>query len=126
MTADKQADAKPEERPKFIWRSNLAVWVVLMALVMLTLGLAYLPLGYLNLPVALSIAAAKTLLIAIFFMELRLAKELHPPRRRHRLCLDRDHVRFDVQRSGLAGGLRSGVCSEAAAGRARRNCPWKG
>ena len=74
MTADKQAGAEPEERPKFIWRSNLAVWVVLMALVMLTLGLAYLPLGYLNLPVALSIAAAKTLLIAIFFMELRLAK----------------------------------------------------
>ena len=83
-----------------------------MVLVLLTLGLAFLPLGRFNMPLALPIAAAKTLLIAIMFMELRLGEELHPPRRRSRLRLDRDHVRVDVQRSGLAGGLRSGVCSE--------------
>ena len=75
MIPDEQAAAaKPEERPKFIWRSNLAVWVVLMALVLLTLGLAFVPLGRLNMPLALTIAAAKTLLIAIMFMELSLAK----------------------------------------------------
>jgi len=75
MIPDEQAaGAEPEDRPKFIWRSNLAVWAALMALVLLTLGLAYLPLGRLNIPLALTIAAAKALLIAIMFMELRLAK----------------------------------------------------
>ena len=45
-----------------------------MLLVLLTLRLAYLPLGRFNLPVSLLIAAAKALLIGIVFMELRVAK----------------------------------------------------
>jgi cytochrome c oxidase subunit 4 len=62
------------ERPKMIWRRNLIVWLALMLLVALTLGLAFLPLGSFNLPIALAIAAAKALLVAFMFMELRLAK----------------------------------------------------
>jgi cytochrome c oxidase subunit IV len=65
-----QADAKA----KSIWRVNLAVWAALMALVLLTLWLAYLPLGRFNMPLAMLISAAKTILIAAVFMELRLAK----------------------------------------------------
>jgi cytochrome c oxidase subunit 4 len=67
-------DANREGRPKLIWRSNLTVWALLMLLVVLTLWLAYLPLGRFNMALALTIAAAKTLLIAIVFMELRVAK----------------------------------------------------
>ena len=62
------------ERPKMIWGRNLIVWLALMLLVTLTLGLAYVPLGSLNLPIALAIAAAKALLVAVMFMELRLAR----------------------------------------------------
>jgi cytochrome c oxidase subunit 4 len=62
------------ERPKMIWRRNLIVWLALMPLVALTLGLAFLPLGSFNLPIALAIAAAKALLVAFMFMELRPAK----------------------------------------------------
>ena len=62
------------ERPKMIWRRNLFVWVALVLLVGLTLLLAYVPLGAFNLPIALAIAAAKALLVALMFMELRLAR----------------------------------------------------
>jgi len=57
-----------------IWRRSLLVWAILMLLVLLTLGLAYLPLGRFNMPLALLIAAAKAVLIGVIFMELRLAK----------------------------------------------------
>jgi cytochrome c oxidase subunit IV len=66
--------ARADSKPKLIWRTNLAVWAALMLLVLLTLGLAYLPLGRFNMPLALLISAAKTILIAAIFMELRLAK----------------------------------------------------
>jgi cytochrome c oxidase subunit IV len=61
------------EAPKVIWRRNLIVRALLVSLVLLTLWLAYLPLGLFNLPAALLIAAAKILLLAAFFMELRIA-----------------------------------------------------
>jgi cytochrome c oxidase subunit 4 len=49
-------------------RTNLVVFVVLMVLLFATIGAAYLPLGPLHLPVALLIAAAKAVLIGLFFM----------------------------------------------------------
>ena len=91
-----------------IWRRNLVVWATLMLLVLLTLGLAYLPLGRFNLPLALLIAAAKAVLIGVIFMELRLAEGLHSSGRRSRLSMDRRHVRADVLRSGIPHGLRAG------------------
>jgi cytochrome c oxidase subunit IV len=75
VSEEKRAsDAKGAEAPQMIWRGNLLTWVLLMLLVLLTLGLAYLPLGRFNMPLALLIAATKGLLVAVVFMELRAAK----------------------------------------------------
>jgi cytochrome c oxidase subunit 4 len=52
------------------WRRNLIAWVAVLLLVMLTLWLAYLPLGRLNLPLALLIAVTKTAIVAVVFMRL--------------------------------------------------------
>lgn len=52
-------------------RSYLLVWIGLIALLLLTLGSAYVPLGQLNVAINLTIAAAKALLVMIFFMHLR-------------------------------------------------------
>jgi len=49
----------------------LLSWLALLALLSLTLILAYQPLGALNVPIALSIATAKSLVVAFVFMELR-------------------------------------------------------
>lgn len=57
---------------KTIWRS----WAALLALLALTTALAFVPLGTLNLPVSLAIAAAKALLVMTFFMELRASSGL--------------------------------------------------
>lgn len=54
-----------------ILRRALPVWAALVGLVLLTLALAYVPMGRLNMPVSLAIAAAKALLIALMFMDLR-------------------------------------------------------
>jgi cytochrome c oxidase subunit IV len=51
-------------------RTNVIVFVVLLVLLFATIGAAYLPLGPLHLPLALSIAAAKAVLIGLFFMHI--------------------------------------------------------
>jgi cytochrome c oxidase subunit IV len=56
------------------WRPPLALlgtWAALLALLGLTVTLAYQPLGALNTAAALAIAAVKALLVAAVFMELR-------------------------------------------------------
>src|SRR5205823_1451421 len=45
-------------------------WVGLVLLLVLTLGLAYLPLGSANIVVALTIAAAKGIIVVLIFMKL--------------------------------------------------------
>lgn len=52
-------------------RTYVLVWIGLLTLLLLTLGSAYLPLGWLNGAVNLAIATAKALLVMIFFMHLR-------------------------------------------------------
>lgn len=54
-----------------ILKHSLPVWGVLVALVLGTLVVAYLPLGRWNTPLSLGIAMAKGLIIAVFFMNLR-------------------------------------------------------
>ena len=49
----------------------LKVWLGLLALMALTTGMAFVPLGAGNLPLALAIAIAKALLVLWFFMELK-------------------------------------------------------
>ncbi|MCK8787077.1 cytochrome C oxidase subunit IV family protein [Roseomonas sp. NAR14] len=54
-----------------ILRRGLLTWAGLLLLLLATLALAYVPMGWLNLPVGLAIAAAKALLVALVFMDLR-------------------------------------------------------
>lgn len=54
-----------------VWRRILPVWGGLMALLLATLGGAYIPLGSWNLVLALLIATTKAALVVIFFMQLR-------------------------------------------------------
>jgi cytochrome c oxidase subunit 4 len=52
------------------------VYGALLALTLLTIGVAYLDLGPLNVVVALGIAIGKTLLVMLFFMHLRYSSRL--------------------------------------------------
>jgi cytochrome c oxidase subunit 4 len=49
-------------------RSHLLVWLALMALLALTAGSSYLPLGAAHVPVNFTIAAIKAALVLVFFM----------------------------------------------------------
>jgi cytochrome c oxidase subunit IV len=55
----------------------LLSWLALLILLALTIGLAYVPLGRLNLVVALAIAGLKDAIVALIFMELIHAKPVH-------------------------------------------------
>jgi cytochrome c oxidase subunit 4 len=52
-------------------KTVLKVWLGLFALLALTTAIAFVPLGAVNLPVAIVIAIAKALLVLWFFMELQ-------------------------------------------------------
>ncbi|HET9670558.1 MAG TPA: cytochrome C oxidase subunit IV family protein [Casimicrobiaceae bacterium] len=54
-------------------RTYVLVWAGLMTLLLLTLGSAFLPLGWGNAAINLVIAVAKSLLVVFFFMHLRSA-----------------------------------------------------
>lgn len=54
-------------------RTYVLVWAALIALLLLTLGSAYVQLGRFNAAINLAIAAAKALLVIFFFMHLRSA-----------------------------------------------------
>jgi cytochrome c oxidase subunit IV len=49
-------------------RTYIIVFVALLALLFATVGAAYLPMGEMHFPVAMIIAAAKAVLIVLFFM----------------------------------------------------------
>jgi cytochrome c oxidase subunit 4 len=51
-------------------RTNVLVWLALMALAAASFGLSFVDLGGATVPVALTIATLKALLVALFFMEL--------------------------------------------------------
>jgi cytochrome c oxidase subunit 4 len=56
------------------WRPPLtlvASWLALLALLTLTVSLAYVPFGTFNFALSIVIAAAKAIIVAAFFMELR-------------------------------------------------------
>jgi cytochrome c oxidase subunit IV len=65
--------AQDKEAPSAwsLWRRNSAVWIALMALLLISFGAAYLPLGAFNTVVGLLIALIKAGLVAVLFMELR-------------------------------------------------------
>jgi cytochrome c oxidase subunit 4 len=51
-------------------RTNVTIFVILLVLLFATVGAAYLPLGWLHVPIAMTIATAKAVLIVLFFMHL--------------------------------------------------------
>jgi cytochrome c oxidase subunit 4 len=51
-------------------RTNVTIFVILLVLLFATVGAAYLPLGALHVPIAMTIATAKAVLIVLFFMHL--------------------------------------------------------
>src|SRR5262249_58344776 len=57
-------------------RTSVQVFVTLLVLLFATLGAAYLPLGPLHFPVAMTIAGAKAVLIVLFFMHLLFSHRL--------------------------------------------------
>ena len=57
-------------------RAYLLVFAALLALLLVTIGAAYLELGRLGLLVALAIASTKAVLIMLYFMHLRFSNRL--------------------------------------------------
>jgi len=56
-------------------KTNVAVWVVLLALTGITTGIAFVNLGPLNTIVALVIATCKALLVVLIFMHVKYASD---------------------------------------------------
>ena len=56
--------------------SLFAIWIVLLALLFLTWSVAQFNLGHWNIVAAMSIAAAKMLLVILFFMHVRYSPRL--------------------------------------------------
>jgi cytochrome c oxidase subunit IV len=57
-------------------KTYFAVWGVLLLLLLLSFGSAYIPLGTLNVIINLGIAAVQALLVMFFFMHLRSSNAL--------------------------------------------------
>lgn len=53
-----------------------AIFTALMVLTILTVAVAYVDLGVLNLPIALAIAVAKAMLVIMFFMHVKYSPRL--------------------------------------------------
>jgi cytochrome c oxidase subunit IV len=59
-----------------LWRRNGLIWAALMLLLMMTLALAYVPMGKLSPAVGIVIAAVKAGFVVMLFMELASARML--------------------------------------------------
>jgi cytochrome c oxidase subunit IV len=59
-----------------LWRTNLVVWAALLALLLLSLAVAYVPMGRITTAAGIIIAAVKSTLVVVLFMELRTSKPL--------------------------------------------------
>jgi cytochrome c oxidase subunit 4 len=57
-------------------QTNVTVFVVLLVLLFATVGAAHLPLGLLHFPTAMAIAAAKAVLIVVYFMHVKYSHRL--------------------------------------------------
>lgn len=58
------------------YRTYIFVWLTLLVLTVVTWLVSYVPLGMLNVTVAMLIASAKAALVALFFMHLRYESRL--------------------------------------------------
>lgn len=73
MRTERRTTSAPSAWP--IWRRNGIVWLVLVALLLITYRVSYVPLGIWNTPVALAIAFTQAGLVLLLYME---AKESSP------------------------------------------------
>lgn len=59
-----------------LWRKNVLVWAALLVLLLLSLGVAYVPMGRLTTVAGIVIAAVKSVLVVLLFMEVASSKPL--------------------------------------------------
>ena len=83
-------------------RTNVMVFVALLVLLFATVGAAYLPLGPLHFPVAMTIAAAKAVLIVLFLHARHAQPSAHPGHLCRFALLAGDHDRADLDRLSVA------------------------
>jgi cytochrome c oxidase subunit IV len=57
-------------------QTNVNVFIPLMILLIATVGAAYLPLGFLHFPTAMTIATVKAVLIVMYFMHVKFSHRL--------------------------------------------------
>ncbi len=83
-------------------QTNVTVFVVLLVLLFATVGAAYLPLGALHFPTAMAIAAAKAVLIVVYFMHVKYSHRLTAVICGGIVPLAGDHARAHANRLLLA------------------------
>ena len=88
-------------------RTNIVIFVLLLVLLLATVGAAYLPLGPLHFPIAMTIAAIKAVLIVLFFMHALAQPSADARHLRGVAALARDHDRADPERLLFAGMARN-------------------
>ena len=69
-------NAAPRVSVRQLWRRNGVIWAALLMLLLLSLGLAYVPMGRMTTVVGVVIAFVKSGLVILLFMELAKSKPL--------------------------------------------------
>jgi len=67
-------DARSSDGVRRLWARNLLIWAALLVLLLLSLVAAYIPMGRVTTASGIAIAAAKSTLVVLLFMELASAK----------------------------------------------------
>ncbi|MXP62567.1 oxidase [Roseomonas sp. M0104] len=70
MSGHSLGEGDPRTLRAILWRT-VPVWAALIALALSSCALAYVPMGGFNMAASLAIAAAKMVLVGVFFMHLR-------------------------------------------------------
>ena len=98
---------------RHLWRRNGLIWAALMALLLLSFGVAYVPVKLLSTAGGLVIAVVKAALVVFLFMELAKGQAADPARGDRRVDLPRGPVRADLR--GRAVAPRRPVSARATA-----------
>jgi cytochrome c oxidase subunit 4 len=69
-------NAEPRVTAASLWRRNGMIWAALLALLLLSLVLAYVPMGFFTPTIGIVIAFVKAGLVILLFMELARSKPL--------------------------------------------------
>ncbi|MDJ0387563.1 cytochrome C oxidase subunit IV family protein [Roseomonas sp. E05] len=70
MSRHSLGEGDPKTLGAILWRT-VPVWAALIALALASCALAYVPMGGFNMAASLAIAAAKMVMVGVFFMHLR-------------------------------------------------------